>query len=372
MITNATNSVSNFEFFQAINTYLSNEIDYFQWTVMDQTMQLIGFVALILLTIWIMYQGFRIITGRARMPLMLLVGDALKAFLVISLATGMASSTSTLYWALTDGAVNVITSTINPKADANGPYSQIDANLATMEGMLGLLDTLASGANAATGTTTDSEVQSATSRAKWFTGIGIAGPSVVGGAVLLLNKIAIALFIGLGPLFILCLLFDFTKGLFQRWLFYGIGTMFSLAVLSFMVTIAANMVQAVTLSILAKYSAALFAACTFDPSALQGAGGITSMAMQQGGLGLLLSTLIVSAPPMAAAFFQGTLGQFMSYSAFGSVGARGSEGYSQALAQGRIPQSSAGQVSHSEQLLSKSSVPANTYATADSIPKRLA
>jgi hypothetical protein len=28
----------------------------------------------------------------------------------------------------------------------------------------------------------------------------------------------------------------------------------------------------------------------------------------------------------------------MSYSAFGSVGARGSEGYSQALAQGRIPQ----------------------------------
>jgi type IV secretion system protein VirB6 len=38
---------------------------------------------------------------------------------------------------------------------------------------------------------------------------------------------------------------------------------------------------------------------------------------------------------MAAAFFQGTLGQFMSYSAFGSVGARGSEGYSQALASGR-------------------------------------
>jgi type IV secretion system protein VirB6 len=138
--------------------------------------------------------------GRAPMPLMLLVGDALKAFLVISLATGMASSTSTLYWALTDGAVNVITSTINPKADANGPYSQIDSNLATMEGMLGLLDTLASGANVATGTTTDSEVQSATSRAKWFTGIGIAGPSVVGGAVLL-NKIAVA------P-FILCLLFE--------------------------------------------------------------------------------------------------------------------------------------------------------------------
>jgi len=40
--------------------------------------------------------------------------------------------------------------------------------------------------------------------------------------------------------------------------------------------------------------------------------------MQQDGIGLLLTALIVSVPPMAAAFFQGTLGSFMSYSAFGS------------------------------------------------------
>jgi type IV secretion system protein VirB6 len=45
------------------------------------------------------------------------------------------------------------------------------------------------------------------------------------------------------------------------------------------------------------------------------------MALQQGGLGVLLTTMILSAPPMAAAFFQGTLGQFNSYSPFGNVGA---------------------------------------------------
>ncbi|PPU31787.1 hypothetical protein XcyCFBP4188_22115, partial [Xanthomonas hortorum pv. cynarae] len=40
---------------------------------------------------------------------------------------------------------------------------------------------------------------------------------------------------------------------------------------------------------------------------------------QQGGLGLVMTTLIVTAPPMAAAFFQGTLGQFTAYSALGQL-----------------------------------------------------
>src|SRR3546814_8604498 len=71
------------------------------------------------------------------------------------------------------------------------------------------------------------------------------GPAITGGAMLLLNKVAMALFIGLGPMFILCLLFEQTKQLFSKWLFYGIGTMFSLALLSVMVAIALKMVLAV-------------------------------------------------------------------------------------------------------------------------------
>ena len=45
--------------------------------------------------------------------------------------------------------------------------------------------------------------------------------------------------------------------------------------------------------------------------------GMTSQAMQQGGMGLILTTLILTAPPMAAMFFQGTLGSFMAYSQIG-------------------------------------------------------
>ena len=55
--------------------------------------------------------------------------------------------------------------------------------------------------------------------------------------------------------------------------------------------------------------------------------GITSRAMQQGGLGMILTMLIVATPPMAAAFFNGTMGQFSGFNLFqgGSVpaGARG-------------------------------------------------
>lgn len=62
---------------------------------------------------------------------------------------------------------------------------------------------------------------------------------------------------------------------------------------------------------------------------------VESMTMQQGGLGLIMSMLIVGAPPMAAMPFRGTLGQFSGYSVFpGSQqqssalpGSRGNPGY---------------------------------------------
>jgi type IV secretion system protein VirB6 len=44
--------------------------------------------------------------------------------------------------------------------------------------------------------------------------------------------------------------------------------------------------------------------------------------MEQGGVGLLMTMLIISAPPIAAQFFNGTLGSFMAYSAIGDGSAR--------------------------------------------------
>jgi type IV secretion system protein VirB6 len=296
--------MGQFVFFTIINQYLSNQINSFQWGLLQRTSLLIGGVLLVLMTIWIMFQGFRIVTGQSREPMMALVGDSLRAVLIIGIATGMAGASQGLYWTLSDGASSAIVQLVTGKNAS--PFQSIDDNLATMQLGMSTIDTIEDGGN--------SNVASDLSRDKWMSGAGVAGPAVIAGALLLLNKVALALFIGFGPLFIICLLFKQTAPLFQKWLLYGIGTVFSLAVLSVMITFSMEMLKAITAVYIAQYVASMATDGALSTD------GLNSMALQQGGIGLILTTLIISAPPMAAAFFQGTLGQFQSYSPFGRMG----------------------------------------------------
>ncbi|MBB4125303.1 type IV secretion system protein VirB6 [Xanthomonas translucens] len=291
-------NMANYAFFSLINDYLRDEIDIFQWTLLQRTTMWMGAIALTVLTLWILLQGYRIATGQARDSAMAMVVTALRATLIIALATSMATGSSKLYWTLTDGLSKEITQVVT--GDDDSPYDKIDQNLLLMQTALASIDALQAAGN--------KEQEDDKTRARWFMGLGIAGPGVVAGSMLLLNKIAMALFIGFGPLFIMCLLFNATKQLFSKWLYYGIGTVFSLSVLSVMVAITTKVVGAVALAFVTKWAASGWS--------LSGE-GISSMSLQQGGLGLVMTTLVVTAPPMAAAFFQGVLGQFSPYSAMG-------------------------------------------------------
>lgn len=301
----ALGNLSQFVFFQTINNFIRDEIDIFQWNLLQQTTLVIGGIALTVLTLWILFQGFRIVTGRSHTPMMALVGDSLRAVLIVFVATSMAAGSSNLYFNLSDGLSTAIVQVVTGDDDADA-FKSIDQNLALMQVAMTVVDSVDTGSN--------KEAESEKTRNTWFTGIGIAGPGLIAGCMLLLNKIALALFIGFGPIFILGLLFEQTKSFFSKWLFYGIGTLFSLGVLSVMIGIATKMVAAVSVAYIANYLSSMGSSSTE---------GINSMAMQQGGLGLILTTLIISAPPMAAAFFQGTLGQVMTYSPFGHIGQGG-------------------------------------------------
>lgn len=286
--------LSDLLFFREINSFLTHEIGVFQSNLFERVVNVLGLGAVSLLTIWIVIQGYRIVTGQSRESMMVLVTNSLRATLIVGIALGAAKLSGSTFHALTDGLSNTVTSTVSGTDD--DVYERVDRCLAYMQLALVSIDVIDVGG--------DEILNEKKDRALWFAGLGTGGPAVMAGTMLLLNKIAMALFVGLGPLFVLCLLFDQTKNLFGRWLYYGLGTMFSLGVLSVMVTLATDMIVAV--------------AKAFWASSLLGAGpdNVSSMALQQGGLGLVLTMLIISAPPMAAMFFQGTLGQFYGANAF--------------------------------------------------------
>ena len=293
-------SLGDFVFFRLILDYLRKEIRDFGIDLMGNAMQWVGGIALTLLTLWIFIQGWRIATGQSRDSMMALVTNSLRATLVLMVATSMAMFGSGLHGFLTEDVKKEINLVVT--GDSGSPEENIDKNLAWMQVGLSSIDGL--------DVMGDPTLDSAKTRAMWFVGLGTGGPAIVGGTMLLLYEVALALFIGLGPIFILCLLFDQTKQLFSKWLYYGIGTMFSMAVLSAMVSISLEMVTRVAASFWTTAAAGALLGADFTD-------GMTSQAMQQGGMGLILTTLIMTTPPMAAAFFQGTLGQFTPYGAFG-------------------------------------------------------
>ena len=264
--------------------------------------------------------GFRIVTGRSRDSMAALATNMARAALIVTVATSMAMFGKDLQSFLTQDVQDEITYVVTGKDDT--AEELIDRNLGYMQLALTSVSVL--------DVAGDVTLDSAKTRAMWFIGLGTGGPAVTAGAMLLLYQVAMAMFIGFGPLFILCLLFEQTKSLFQRWLFYGIGTMFSMAVLAAMTGIAMEMVARVAASFWG--ASALGALLSTNLTE-----GMSSMALQQGGMGLILPTLILTALPMAAMFFQGTLGTFMAYSQIG-----GSAGSASPGPQGQPPGSHGG------------------------------
>ena len=118
---------------------------------------------------------------------------------------------------------------------------KIDMNLKATQVMLSSLNAL--------DTADDDYLEGKISQAKWFAGIGTGGPAVVAGTMLIMYRIMMALFIGFAPIFILCLMFKKTAPIFQKWLYYGLATIFSSALLGVMSDIATDLVTKVATSL---------------------------------------------------------------------------------------------------------------------------
>lgn len=291
--------IGDYVFFKLVNDYFSHEIDSFGLGLMRRTMAWAAGIAQVLVTLWVTIAGYRIVTGQSREPMMGLVVGGARIACIVAVATTMSFGGAPLHRFMTqdlDREIHTLfTAQTGSSADA------IDRNLAYMQVALNAIDAIQVPAG-------DEALQARKQQALLFAGVGTAGPPMVAGAMLLLYKFTLALFVGLGPLFVLCLIFEQTKDLFRKWLMYGLGTLFSMATLS--------VVTAMTMKLLAKVAVALWVSKIAGVLG-DNAEGLTAQAMQQGGIGLLMSVLLVTVPPAAAMFFQGTVGGFSSASLLG-------------------------------------------------------
>lgn len=294
-------NLGDYVYYVLVYNYLQKQIEIFQDNILANMMAWASGIALVLLTLWIMIQGYRMISGQSRESMMSLVLNMTRTALIVTAATSMSIFGSDLQGYLSaNGTLGSEISQLVSGEDS--PVSAIDKNMAATQLSLAAIDIVQVPPG-------DTASASQKTRAMLIAGFGAAGPAMAAGAMLLLYQFAMAIFIGLGPLFILCLIFDQTKSLFQRWLLYGIGTLFSIAVL--------YVVTSIVLKLTINIAAALWGASIVNNILDTGAEGFSSQAMQQGGIGLLLTVLVISVPPLAATFFQGTVGQFMHFSAFG-------------------------------------------------------
>lgn len=299
--------LGGYVYFALVYNYLQQQIELFQSRVIGHAVALASGVALTLVTLWILVQGYRIVTGRSREPMMALVVNAARVAVIVTAATSASVFSQSLQSLFsTDGNGSLGAAISELVSGEPSPVAQIDRNMAATQLTLAAIDVVQISPG-------DTENAQAKSRAMMLAGFGAASPPMATGAMLLLYQFTMALFVGLGPLFILCLIFEQSKELFRKWLLYGIGTLFSIATLC--------VVSSIVLKLTVNIAAALWTADLVNSFTGQGAEGFSSRALEQGGIGLLLTVLIVSVPPLAAAFFQGTVGQFMYSSAFGHYSA---------------------------------------------------
>lgn len=302
---NPTN-LTDFAYFRLIYGWMQNQINTLSQQMVQNTVQWISFFALILVTLWVFLQGYRLVTGQLRESAMTVVSHMIRIALAVTFATTVSLVNNDLRTFVTQDMSNAINYMVN--GSASSMTATIDENLAYTQLAMAAIDSVQV-------PYADTSTNEAKARSMLIATLGTAGPAMTAGAMLLMYQVAIALIIGLAPLFILCLVFDQTKDLFRRWVMFTVSTLFSMAVL--------NAVVAIALDATIRTAAALWASEAIIHITQASSEGFNSQALQQGGVGLLMTVLIISTPPMAGMLFNGTLGNFMPYSQV-SGGAYGS------------------------------------------------
>ena len=296
--------------YTSIRDYIYARISFFTEVVLSRNLSFALMMVLALLTLWVMIQGYLLVTGRSQEGVKGFIFNLGKNYIVITIALGVSIGSNFSVRTLTDTLSNGVSQIMHGNNDFGSEClteqtafvtgCKIDLNLKTTQLVLSSLSAI--------DTADDDHLEDKLSQAKWFAGIGTAGPAIVAGTMLIMYRIAIALFVGFAPIFILCLLFKRTAPLFQKWLYFGLATIFSSVMLGIMSEISMDLIG----NVFGGSVAGNFVAKIIGES---GPTGIMETVTQQLGLGLMLSTLLITVPPMAGMWFNGMMATYSGYNA---------------------------------------------------------
>jgi type IV secretion system protein VirB6 len=241
-----------------------------------------------IVTIWVLWQGFMVISGSSREPFAALLVKTGKLVFILALIN------------LTLTRTNEITATVLSIQDlitqavvgTNGASvrTMIDINLAIAQTINQMIGSLVGGGQAGV------QANQLTNTAGL---LGQSGPAMVTATLVMLAEISIAFALMLTPLFLLFLFFQTTSSLFWSWAKFLLGVFFSLAALA--------LVSGVVLSITATYGSAV-ALAIFLNAGETGNIDISGSSMRLAALGALMSVLVMSVPPMIMQFFNAGVG----------------------------------------------------------------
>lgn len=286
-------------FYCSVREYIMDDIIQgpYRELVAQKLAMALGVMSTVIMTIWVSYQGFQIIAGANRNPIVPLFIQTGKMVLILSLV-GLVAANSPVIVDWVGDFKNLIS-----QAVANGTdiTTLVDLNL----GITSLLNSITESMKVVDNGKDPNAITTTVGL------IGQSGPAMLVAVLLMLTELSVTLAIMLAPLFIFFLLFQQTTALFWSWAKFILGALFSMATLT--------LIGALVLKATAIYGGSVVIA--YYGGILSGTGlfDISGSSLRLAALGTLMSAIIMAIPHTIMQFFGAGAG--FAAGAFGFAGA---------------------------------------------------
>jgi type IV secretion system protein VirB6 len=291
--------------FQMIASYVDSQIQTFTEGAYTRLVATVTGLASIMFTIHILLSGLKIITGESRDTLLMTVTRWIKMSFILVIVGGFTIGASTT---ITSAVLDVRADIVNTMVGGTGNitiYQNIGKSLENMNSNAAAMEAGSFSEASTTNATKD--------RIVGLMIVGQGTPALIGGTLVLLNEIAFRIGILLTPLFVMCLMFQKTQDMFYTWAKLIVASVFSLCVLSIVVTICMNLSSFFSLIIRGVHTTPLslfgiaVPALTIDGIGDNDNFPELTLAITQAGFGIVLSALLVAVPPMIGRYFGGAI-----------------------------------------------------------------